>query len=592
MMLWVYALVAFNCLQNSFVESFEERNAERPNRINSSDHMNNSNEATTQVIIVWQLHGTDNASCITNNEEINCKSLHYAYNETLLHLSNSSTHLVIKLRDKNYKLSSPFKIDAASNDLQYLEISSLFPQTTIEAVSPEAVISISCNWTKSSSCISYSVHLKHLNFENFQSSFPSVLMLFTAKYVEILNCSFSNNNCSAINSLDTPALISWTNFSKNHANGDFNIVHFGSFIGFPNSKLSSGGATAFIFESISKTTVRIENCKFTANSATVKHVLPYIEHSVNDTEYPRLGGGIVFLFMRNSQNNNVSVINSDFIKNRAYSAGGIAVLMESSASFNSILINGCKFKENMVNSTSGAVLFAVWDYSVGNSMSINNCQFRNNIAKFAGGIKFMVDNRKIDTKVSKKQTLYISRSVFCGNYAESGSALHLVHGSLLHQYLIDNVVINNSTFCNHKHFIKQDQSSSNVTSYYGGTILAHRMDMEFTGDSYIVNNNAGCGIFASNANTYVLGKVVFFGNQAAGPGAAMSLNDMSRLVLFPGSHLSFLENYSQDKGGALSIATVGMPDLTYAHNPFCFLQYSKPNLPPSQWNVSRHFFIY
>ena len=56
-------------------------------------------------------------------------------------------------------------------------------------------------------------------------------------------------------------------------------------------------------------------------------------------------------------------------------------------------------------------------------------------------------------------------------------------------------------------------------------------------------------------------------------------------MLYPGSHLIFKDNYSAASGGALAVLTVGMPELTYIYNPFCFLQYSVPNQPYSQWQV-------
>ena len=148
------------------------------------------------------------------------------------------------------------------------------------------------------------------------------------------------------------------------------------------------------------------------------------------------------------------------------------------------------------------------------------------------------------------------------------------------------VVIDNCTFAQNKNFQPTPLSSSNSSLLYSGTILTHKVDIEFRGHCVITGNKAGSGLYSSNANININGHVIFYGNSALSAGGAMGLTDVSRLVFYPGGHLRFENNYSSDKGGAIAVRTLGMPELTYVHNPFCFLQYLNRDLPHSMWDVS------
>ncbi len=316
-------------------------------------------EPTQVSISVSQNNGNDSLSCIFGEGE--CNTLQFAYKEALQRFSNTTQKILIRITDEVYTMSEPLVIDVPSASLHYLEISSALPNTTLLSVNPNAMVMIGCNNTYGIPCIQYSVYFKNLQFRNFQSLYPSVLILFTATKVGVLDCEFISNNCSAINSLDTPVEIIRTNFRENHGNGDFRQNLTGSSLGFPMSNLSNGGATAFVFQHLSNITVKVQNCLFHNNSVSIKYQLPFIDHSGNDTVFPRVGGGILLLFMLKTSYNNIYLSDNNFTKNHAYSAGGVGVIAESEASFNTVYLDGCTFDGNRVFSTSGGILFAIWD---------------------------------------------------------------------------------------------------------------------------------------------------------------------------------------------------------------------------------------
>eukprot|EP00794_Sanderia_malayensis_P007820 gene7820-8667_t len=547
--------------------------------------------STTMTVKVSQTDGNNSISCIIGGDM--CESLQYAYSESIHRLSpNVTNRIVIEITDDIYRISDALRINKPSSEnLQIIEIisSNRSKNATLLSVSHAAAIIIGCNSTKGIPCIRYAVSFKNINFRNFQSTYPSVFLLFTAAKVSISDCEFSNNNCSAVNSLDTPVEIARTNFIENHGNGNFEQGNTDSFLGFPRSNRSSGGAIAFIFHHASNITVKVKNCFFHRNFASMMYQQPFIEHSVNDTMFPRVGGGMFLLFMQKSTNNNVYLSDSNFIGNNAYSGGGAGFVAESQANFNSLYISGCRFERNTGLSTAGGILIAVWDNSCENKIIVEDSHFIKNDAKFAAGIKLFIDNPSSQKQKGGSPVLEIKRTIFCSNRAETGSAMHAAFNSLYQQNYNEAIIISNSTFRQHGEVPKKVVLSNTGTLLYDGTILTQRVDIEFVGDNYIIANKNGCGLYASNANIYINGYVEFFKNTAMAAGGAMVLADISRLIFYPHSHLRFEENFSHQKGGALAVTTIGMPNLTYVYNPFCFLQYKDGHLPYSQWKMKLEF---
>ena len=533
-------------------------------------------------------YGVNNFDCVCKGKSHPCKTIQYAYDQTMLWLSNSTRTVKFVFLDGVYNMTESAIVDKQGLLLHSLEFTSLLG-TTFKATNENAMFWIGCNKTDEKSCLSHTVKFSNLSFTNFGSKFPAAIVVFSINQLVIHNCSFAHNNCSAINSFETSATMIDVNFLDNK--GTANFLGSVSHSSFPMSNVSVGGALGFIFKTGQNKFVNIFNSNFSGNKAATNMANPYVQHSVKGSQFSRVGGGILVLFMENSSYMTVNISQSHFVNNRAYSAGAVAILSESYSLSNRIVFRNCLFLKNVVNSTAGAILFANWDFTEGNSLIITNCTFKYNVAKYAGAIKYLINFIKHkDTGTPLRPGLEIINSHLCSNVAEMASAMHLTTDTSIFRQSMSPVHIYDSVFCQHDYTGEIDGRQN--ASQYGGTILTHKVDIKFMGNNSVTENKVGCGLYASNANVHVDGTILFSKNIAASSGAGMSLADTSHLILYPGSHIKFEENHSSTKGGALAVISVGMPEMTYVYNPFCFLQYSVPNEPHSRWDVSIALFLY
>ena len=471
--------------------------------------------------------GRDHPNCICPGTKP-CRSIQYANKRLMEVLSNITTHITFMLEDVEYHMSDTVKLNIPAPNLDTVAIRSSLSMTKIIAANASAVFWIGCNNTMARSCISYSVLFENIIFTKFQSEYPAVVVLFKVNHIQITNCKFLDNNCSAINSLDTSMTIAKTDFIQNHGNADFKNVEERSYDSFPASNISNGGALALIFSS-SDNIVNITECKFDSNVAALDLTAKFISHTFNDTRFPRVGGGIVLLFMQNASNINVFVANTMFSKNVAFSGGAVAILAEGYASYNSLKLDTCIFDGNKGNLTSGAILYANWDYARANQLILHSCTLTNNEAKYAGALKFLISNEFKPDKWTPVHAanLIISNSSFCNNVAQTGSAMHLILGASVNRNPANPVHIIDSKFCHHQTLAQKHpyMNEKGSVALYGGTILSNKIDMLFMGKNKIIKNKAGCAIFASNANIHINGRVELSKNTAVSNGGAMSLAD-------------------------------------------------------------------
>ena len=556
----------------------------------SSTHRNASALADDGIHRVSNLsvyisnNGKNTPDCIHRGAGSPCQTIQHAYDQTIMQITNATRFVKFVFMDEVYNMTGMFFINKQAHMLTGIEFTSMF-RTNITTVDEEAVFWIGCNSSDKDPCISYSIEFNNLKFEAFGSKFAAVLVVFNIKLLSLTDCIFSQNSRSAINALETSVVLANIDFKDNIGSLNFREKHASLTMGFPMSNASTGGAVAFVFREGRSKFVNVSQCSFTGNKAAMNLLLPYVEHSLTDSQFPRVGGGVLVLFMGNCSDVNVTFVNSNFTRNSAYSGGAVAILSEDNSSTNNVHFTHCVFLHNNGTSTAGAILFAVWDYGEKNALTIADCKLCSNRAKYAGAIKYTVAKLEpISCMESTMPGMEIIRSQFCHNIAQTGSAIHTITDAYIIRQTVSPVKIIDSLFIHH------DLTGSNVgeksVSQFGGTILTHNIDLMFIGHNSVEKNKVGCGLFASNANIHVNGTLNFSQNVAVATGGGMTLADTSHLILYPGSHLRFVENEAGTQGGALAVFTIGMPQITYIYNPLCFLQYIVPNQPHSEWNVS------
>ena len=568
--------------------------------------------SSRKLVFVSEITGTDELSCIelrhdniTTNAPSPCKSIHFAYTESLKRMSNSTKALNIILMDEVYHLNQTLNIDVPDSHLQILEISSVNKHKTLISAHTssshisrdEANVRIACmccrHDLKMARCHFYNVSLFNLKFSGFGPMLPAAVVLWQVKFVNISGCVFNKNRCSGINALDSGMEITWTDFVDNNNNINCSVHQcFPQPFTFPLSNISSGGAIGVIFNQGVRARVLIGSCNFIGNSAIRSDKeSQYIKHSPSNISYYRVGAGLLFSFSNTSNFNQIHLVNNNITCNKGFSGVGLTVITQDYAHNNLVKVQGSLFSQNEAESTSAGILFASWDYSNNNKLLIESCKILNNTADISAGIKAVFHSVTPNkTELPAPQTVHISKSIFCGNNAHTASGLHFICALPTSYKLPGSYWVDNSTFCNHitskKYGSKLKSNEKHPLSAYGGTVLTNRVDIYFQGDSYIFHNHGGSALYSSNSEIHICGSLEFSDNKAQASGGAMSLADVSHLVLHTGAHLRFLRNYARINGGAIAIYTLGIPELVYQFNPTCFLQYSESSVPPSKWNVS------
>ena len=569
--------------------------------------------SNSKVVFVSQFSGTDQLSCIYHQEDhitrdsnmapsnsFPCKSVDFAYRESLKRITNITEVLTIRFLDHIYHLNQTLNINTHNEKLKLLQINGKESTRTVLSAhfsEGKANFRIACEAAEPP-CGFYKVALFNLVFEHFGPRLPAAVVLWNIPHINILHCTFHKNNCSGINALDSGATIIKSTFVDNNNNVNFIIPrhHQGPIFTFPDSNISSGGALGIVFGDASDTSITVRDCDFVRNTAVRKeNDTAFVPHSPNNTMYYRIGAGILIVFARYSFRNTVFLQSNYVMLNRAFSGVGLSVITQDYALKNSVRVIDSIFYHNEAYETSAGVLFVSWDYSTRNLFSMSSCKVINNTAPISAGFKGVFHS--LDYYASKfpaSQFIRISRCVFCSNNARTASGIHLIYALPNSFKLTGSYEIENTTVCNHvtsenMHLVETGGSPT----AYGGAVLTNRVDISFEGDNFIHGNKGGSALYASNSEIRIKDRasLTFTGNMAQSSGGAMNLADVSHLVLHPGSSLKFKGNYARIYGGAIAVQTLGIPELIYKFNPTCFLQYSDASVPPSKWKVSIVLFL-
>ncbi len=295
------------------------------------------------------------------------------------------------------------------------------------------------------------VVLRNINFVNAYSgdssgstSFGAVEFIGNGK---IENCNFSYNQAGSAAAL----LIGWaTNFNVTNCNFKF------------NDALSNGGGAIRLRTGVNS--IRITDSVFINNTA------------------PTQAGAVHFSSGQGNQN--ISVINCDFINNSANSGGALLFQCPNGT------VKDSRFNDNKALDTYGGAIY--WDGSYGN---VINSNFTNNNATLGGGAIY-------STGASPSITL----SKFEYNNASEGGAIYF-SGT-------PNGIITNSTF-NHN-----NATSNGGALYVSGTLFT-LIDVNFTND-----NASYGGALYLDVGAYI-NHCLFDHESATVDGGAIYLNTVS-----------------------------------------------------------------
>ena len=402
------------------------------------------------------------------------------------------------------------------------------------------------------------------------------------------------------------------NVSHNHGAGVAIIDPLGGVISISNSNFSnnrvpaqdisrySGGTGIYIRERRASgedesVTIRVSHCTFEHNRAT----FPGFSSAFNEFNQSYMGtgrgGGLDVILSRNASYNSIQVFNCRFRNNTAYVGGGLAVQLYDDSNHNSISIERCVFEQNgcvegLRTGSGGGVHFG---YSFNtdetlepknNQFLIRNSTFRQNCAHLGGGLTlFTSRSNQIETALSNN--FLLDNCSWTGNIAYVGTAVDIsphVQDRTREGFLPTPLFKDCNFTNNHLTFEQEDFHQS----FGSGTLFSSLFNIDFVGRVYFENNTGSAFVIVNAIANFSLCDAVFVGNTGV-QGGAVSMIGVSALLIGPGRVYNFTRNRATDRGGA--IYNYMIDDHDFAASRSCFLYYSDLRTNITEWNVSLYF---
>ena len=421
------------------------------------------------------------------------------------------------------------------------------------------------------------IRFNKVSFKNCGPKVPAAVLISGPLKAEFHSCVFANNFCSGLNARDTNLVIDSSRFLSNFANQTESFS-----VDFEFGVTSLGGGLGILFEKGGGYVVKINSSQFLLCETYINRDVSVISHDTGKkrllSNYYASGGGINVIHAFNSSKNKVSIKKCHFERNNATYGGGLFLSFIHNTTANDLYLENCNVTKNFVSQTGGGVLFSSWDWAHNNTVIVKDCNLSYNDAMVGGAMKIIFNNKDpYDKDRGGIVRFEMHRVNMWQNTAMSGSALRLLQNLPIGRFSPVLPKLFNCTIQGHK--------PSRNSKEYPGAILSTRLGIEFEGENILASNIQGSAMYMSAGNIHIKGKLTLTQNKGQ-QGAAIFLADMSRIILYPESHIVIAENHADFRGGGLYVETVTLQETTYPYNPGCFLQYSEAKVPPSKWKVS------
>ena len=341
------------------------------------------------------------------------------------------------------------------------------------------------------------------------------------------------------------------------------------------------------------------NCNFTDNQAydsTLNNRIYLIAFQSNHVAFGR-GGGLSIFIKGESHNNTIEVRSCNFEGNSATWGGGMLMELHDYALSNSLNIISTTFRNNSCqysrdSGTYGGGLrvgHCVYLYNrtkqtvkEGNKISIKSCNFYYNKGFNGGGLSLVVP-RQNTTNSSSLAKIDIIQSIFAGNAARLGSALHIDGFALILFGQIAEVNINSSEFENNTIMLEPDLPE-NFIPYQGGlgAVYIHGVNVAFQG-GVTFSKNLGTGLAAVSTRLSFRDCAAIFSENQGVYGGGIALLGSAHLMINEKTRMEFVMNYARLLGGAIYSTYISRENSQdYTH---CIIRHTNPFIPPDSWGA-------
>ena len=509
--------------------------------------------------------GHDNKSCLVSSALGPCKTVGFALNAMEDEENHNQTLFIFQIEDHIHSLDKRINISQTNPRRGIVLQSSHANGSIIRCTDVSAGFDIGSRVTQIRQDKTRNISIENLKFQQCGPRFAATVLIWNSVKIYLRNCVFEHNKQAGINAFDSEVTMDSCIFQNNTSNGRNSREKFKE--GFT----SAGGAAGFLFRTSVSLSVVITNSTFTFNSAVTNDSASYIAPSSNVSHFTAGGGGLLVVFLKKTEHCRAVIEDSKFSNNSATYGGGFYFADSNSASKNNLSIIGSHFVRNRAGQTGGGLIFSQWDNASSITSVIRNCTVKENKARRGAGVNVFLMN--YDDKPNDS-VLRFDNVVFSDNRGDASTAIRfttaLPYGSTMDV---------TPEFINCK-FENHNMSSIARTSPF----TSQRVNVRFQGSNIFQRNYGGGAGSFQDCVLHVEGQLVF-ANNTGSHGGALFLQS-SQMILYPGSELMFLGNKADGIGGAILVWENIMSEFIHEFNPNCFLAYSDHYLPPSKWKVS------
>ena len=347
-----------------------------------------------------------------------------------------------------------------------------------------------------------------------------------------------------------------------------------------NQKYSFSGGVEVMLNTSEDSTYSFHDCLFSGNRAPGN----YINHistltSSSDWRGQGLGGAISIYIRGTSSNNHVEIRNCTFSNNLAIWGGGLLILLQDRANYNTISIVDSMFESNRAVSAGAGTCIKHFlqenSEEDRNKISYQNCTFHDNHGDVGGGVAFY----SVHSRSPSTYNITFINSTWSNNEALFGSAVimspaifdrlnngHLPSPSFKNSTFTSNTVIRHLAFTHSGIF----SATEAAVNFYGRTIFTNNQDSA-------IHILSGQIIFGS-------GSVAEFVDNTGIRGASIAMYGSSSMLVNVDSFFLFSSNYAEELGGGIYYETFDQEDYIYGRN--CFLRHQNRMEIPSNFTFT------
>lgn len=553
-------------------------------------------------ITVDGTNGNDTTDCFNSTKP--CKTLDYALR--YIYMCNWNKTIVISIENGTYNYS----LDATNSTHQFWNYSSIsiigkgWNNSRINCNKTDAGFAFFRSPEILIQDISIMYCGSHQNGTSYNLTVNAASMVSAALYfafcqnVSIVGSVIEDSNNTGVVMYNTDNTLNVTNSKfSNNRNKQIDTSGGGGF--YAEFTFCDPGFTEnCVQHSYSNATYVFESSVFSNNSASDRSEQSdtFIRASGKYNIAFGRGGGLSLLFKGNVKNSTVTINNCNISSNTATWGAGLFIEFQDNSNHNTVSIsdtkidgNSCELNVNQSFGTGGGGarvgFISFTQNSVQhNTIAFEHCHFNNNIAYWGGGLSYYTFRER--NTINATNILSFTSCSWNNNIAILGSAIDLSVWHPIKSGVLSSVLFYNCTFTGNTN--EPQNTPYYVESSLGtGAFYSDSIPVAFQYSLLFRNNKGSAMALSATSATFMKGCESQFLQNTGWTGGAIALLGNAWLKIYDLTNFTFSNNSATLNGGAISVLISSRHDLPSSRN--CFLQYFDQFAGPQNWSTSFHF---